>query len=807
MRNYSQAFLICVLSMLFCSELLSAKDPEPAFKDDFSADRGHWSSSLQPGKWVPTNGVLRAVDVPDGAYLADIKPVADAIIEAEIRTVESGRMCFGLILRAQKDNSGLALRYYDRSGSLELLSYKNGLTSHGPLGPKNLNVKPNQRYRMKAAVIGNKFMAKMWLVADEEPQWQFKLDIKENRPGRFGLLAQEAKGTEFDNVRIWTDTNQIRKIMARENEELLEKLRKSLKMKVVPSPIVRQSANGPVRCIDIVTIFDSERYPIDGTINVSFGETRRTISVKKSDVVYGVYSLMVNEPSKPTDLSITFDTSPGIKLTYKSVINPTEKLRWRDYVTNCLDTLIEQGRDRYGPVHTPVLMSILDVYTLNSPEKPPLLDAMVRTEERPTHGRLSPGGSNLWMDQSMIKTMYHCTKLTGDTKYTEAADAYLDYTMKYCKKPNGLFYWGSHSYWNAYTEQFGGDGLHEILIKHPDWANMYRINPQAVKTEIDQIWKWHIFDKKTGMHNRHDDGNAGCDFAFSGGSFAIAFSFMYQMTGDKSYLDKAITVANWHWNHRNLETGLVPDAPHLTDRYDGQHCLTSTIGPHVSQLLKCYELTGNSHFRDVAIGYIKAFEKYAWDPKAGTYYAMIKLDGTPVPDNGKGSGYDAWAPKGHVDVWRASMYSYEMPLIAAQAAVYAYMLSGDDAASRDKELLKTAFHWADVIEKNLPASTGRRWKEDIEKSMPEVLKTGGTYAENYGRAISFFVNLYHASGQKKYISLAESIARETIDKLYVNGIFRGHPAKPYYQTNDGVGFLLHAFMELDALPGRWELAF
>jgi len=34
--------------------------------------------------------------------------------------------------------------------------------------------------------------------------------------------------------------------------------------------------------------------------------------------------------------------------------------------------------------------------------------------------------------------------------------------------------------------------------------------------------------------------------------------------------------------------------------------------------------------------------------------------------------------------------------------------------------------------------------------------------------------------------------------MYVNGLFKGHPAKPYYQANDGVGFLLYALLELDA---------
>jgi hypothetical protein len=58
--------------------------------------------------------------------------------------------------------------------------------------------------------------------------------------------------------------------------------------------------------------------------------------------------------------------------------------------------------------------------------------------------------------------------------------------------------------------------------------------------------------------------------------------------------------------------------------------------------------------------------------------------------------------------------------------------------------------------------------------------------------------------------LAEGIARDAVGKLYVEtvkkdpqgkakkyGIFKGHPAKPYYESTNGVGILLYALLELD----------
>ena len=69
------------------------------------------------------------------------------------------------------------------------------------------------------------------------------------------------------------------------------------------------------------------------------------------------------------------------------------------------------------------------------------------------------------------------------------------------------------------------------------------------------------------------------------------------------------------------------------------------------------------------------------------------------------------------------------------------------------------------------------------------------------------MHLYHATPDVRFLNLAKEVAHLAIDKLYVNGLFKGHPAKPYYEATNGVGILLHALMELDALPQRWQNAF
>jgi hypothetical protein len=470
-------------------------------------------------------------------------------------------------------------------------------------------------------------------------------------------------------------------------------------------------------------------------------------------------------------------------------------------VQSCLNNLLEHGTDQYGPVRTPMLMSIMDVRTNESPREQDVLDGLVRSEGR-LH-RQNPGGADLWDDQPLIRTMYTLSDITKDPRYADAADAYIKVYFERAKKPNGLLAWGSHIFYDAYTDAPGGDqdgaGPHETLVLCPNWDRMWKVDPEGVQQEIELMWEWHVGDKETGHHNRHDDKQLGLDFAFSGGEFGNAFAFLHSKTGDQTYLDWSRIVFQRHWNARNKETNLAPDAPGAGNRYDAHHCFTTLSGPHAALLLNAYESTNNESFKEMALAHIKAWLTHAWDADAQQYHGMLKLDGTPIPEQKKSdSGYDVWKPTGYVDAWRATMYSYEFSMLAAQTAVYAYELT------KDQDALQAAKNWAAHIRAQMPPSNGRRWNTEIEDALPEAAAKGGTYAENYGRAISFFLHLHRATNNSDDFDTAVSLADEAIEKLYENGWFKGHPAKPYYSSTDGVAYLLYALVELAQHPRKLQ---
>lgn len=470
--------------------------------------------------------------------------------------------------------------------------------------------------------------------------------------------------------------------------------------------------------------------------------------------------------------------------------------RWRDLVANCAETLINDGTDRYGSVHSDMFVSILDVETHECPENPLWLDAEAYYEVGRAHRR-AMGGANFWYDQPTIKAMYRLSGMTGNAAYASGADRAIDAFFDNAIRSNGMPAWGTHTFYNVFDDAAEGDGLHEILVYDAQWDRLYDRRPAQTQAVVDKIWQRHLANYSTGLFNRHDDNSPyGCDFAFSGGSFIKAMASMYKETQDEVYLNRALTLDNWHWSHRNTTTNLIPDAPNTYPRYDSTHCFTTITGPYADQLFAAYELTGNTTFRDHAVTYLKAYDQYGWDEQAQSYWAMLQLDGTPVPEQPQGTGYDAWAPYGHVDVWKTTIYSYEFPLNAAQSYIRGYELTGD------ADLLNAAQRWATVIQNALPVQLGERFGDVILEAMPNAAETGGSYAEDYGRVISFFSKLYSATGQAGYLQTAEQVAQDAVDKLYYNNIFRGHPAKPYYETTNGVGVLLDALLDLDAVSDK-----
>jgi hypothetical protein len=468
------------------------------------------------------------------------------------------------------------------------------------------------------------------------------------------------------------------------------------------------------------------------------------------------------------------------------------KSDWLAPVRATLDSLSLHGTDRYGIVHSPIWMSVLDAETLESPRHPLPLDEDVRVQRR---GRRAPGGSNLFLDQAMLRAARRVSELTGRAQYEEAAQHYVSYYLEhFIDSQTGLIEWGPHNFVNAFDDAvtFLEGHYHEIHAWMPYWSFLHGCNSRVVQREIEQIWQWH-FNPETAQFGRHPERGAGCSFAMSGGEFAAAFAFAHKVTGAPVWLERALRTARVHWAVRNPTTNLIPNQAEWEDRFDAYTTDTSISGLWCERLLSAASMTGNEELLAMAVAELKAFLRHQWSDTARPW-GQLNLDGMPVrgprvpipPNVPSGQvPYACWAPRGELDLWPAYMLGYEFPQETALAYVHAFSLTGDPTMREGAS----------------------RWAELYTKEEKPLRARGGTYAQHYGMIISFFSELAVVTNDRSHLVTAENYAAQAVELLFNGKIFRGHPAKPYYEAADGVGFLCHGLVQLqEAIDGTLSLS-
>jgi len=180
------------------------------------------------------------------------------------------------------------------------------------------------------------------------------------------------------------------------------------------------------------------------------------------------------------------------------------------------------------------------------------------------------------------------------------------------------------------------------------------------------------------------------------------------------------------------------------------------------------------------------------------YYAMLKLDGTPVHDRERGEGYDAWAPYGHVDLWKTTIYSYEFRSSPSEfrLRVPGHEIRDGSSAARTAG---TANCWARIIE----PSCRRRWgvAGTRDRRAIPVRGQGWKLCEDTGaRFRSSFSCITRRA--KRNRALACRIARDAVEQLWAAAV-SCHPAKPYYEATK-VWNTAACVLGTGTTPQRWS---
>ncbi len=326
--------IVAAACLGICGLPAPAQNADVLFQDDFDAGDAQWQPYFEAGNWSVTDGVYRGTSPQENsARLAKVSPLADVLVEAEVRVGETGRANFGLVLRAQADRSCAVVRYYDREDRLELLRYDRGAVTQVPGKGERLNVRRGRWLRLKAAVSGELVLGKIWPEGQTEPAWQLQATTADLRAGGVGLIAQDGSSVEFRNVHVRAapPVNDLRRAIANAKKEEEKRRRELLTLQVDPTPFVLRNEKGPLRRVIVRTLAEGRPEPVAGKLVLDIAGTREEHAVALKDLVNDAYPVHLPEPAEPVEILAVFEADFGKRLEAKAVVKPARQ--WTFYMT------------------------------------------------------------------------------------------------------------------------------------------------------------------------------------------------------------------------------------------------------------------------------------------------------------------------------------------------------------------------------------------------------------------------------------------------------------------------------------------
>ena len=233
------------------------------------------------------------------------------------------------------------------------------------------------------------------------------------------------------------------------------------------------------------------------------------------------------------------------------------------------DALIERGRDRYGPRHSPLFATTLDRKRLAmfTGEQLGAVRNIARADWgiRP-HDRMVTG-ANPMQDQNLYQLLYALSRATGEERYAAEADRALKWFFEHCQSPaTGLMAWGEHIGWDFLTEAVidkPAGTTHEFYRPWVLWDRCFRFAPEACGRFARGVWEHQIGDRETGnfsRHARYDAHGPGVDSEYPrhGGFYIATWAAAYEKTRDPVFLEAIETLVDYFDGRRSPRSGALP---------------------------------------------------------------------------------------------------------------------------------------------------------------------------------------------------------------------------------------------------------
>lgn len=223
----------------------------------------------------------------------------------------------------------------------------------------------------------------------------------------------------------------------------------------------------------------------------------------------------------------------------------TRQPSFLDIVKRYADTMMEYGRDIYGPTKTGLFLSALDRRTLKPLTIRPLPPGGVRRGDRAGLPWRRLVGANPQTDENLLRALYALSQITGELRYKKAADHQIKWFFTNAQsRVTGLLPWGEHLSWHVFLDQpvsSGTELIHEFARPWVLWDRSFELAPEASKHFAMGLWNHQIANHKTGGFDRHAPYDRhgprdGKDFPRHAGFYIHTWAHAYKHTQDATSL-------------------------------------------------------------------------------------------------------------------------------------------------------------------------------------------------------------------------------------------------------------------------------
>jgi pectate lyase len=454
----------------------------------------------------------------------------------------------------------------------------------------------------------------------------------------------------------------------------------------------------------------------------------------------------------------------------KNTVDPEEYIK---AVKEFCDNVLKYGRDKYGPKHSPLFVDGIEI----------------ETKKPARYGK--PILSNLASQQNLLRTLCALSAVTGEEKYRQAAKECVAYAFEHVQdKKSGLLNWGGHNFYDVEKEK-PFRKTHELKFHYPFYQFLWEVNPEKTKKFIEAFWKAHIYDWSNLAFNRHGNHKqakalAGSDvwsekytggkvpfvlpnkatFQNTGSDLFYSVALLSKFIGDDKYLVWSKRLARRYVEIRDPKTGLGGNMFNITPYSNlADVSRVSTFG--ICQL-RIYEMLGDKkgkEFLKWAIEDMKAWTKYCYEPKDNTY-KCVWINGKELTkrdrETVKEYGYDR--RKAGI----SNFYTFAI----------GYKLSKDIKVWKTVRSIGKGCNLGDIGTPDKPGALKMNTKSDSIDLIFALLE------------------LYKASGHRKYLELAKKAGDNCIKQSFNYGLFAGKNAV-YCKFNSRVPLaLIHLYAAL-----------